>query len=78
MNDTESKKAGAASLQRLSGHDLAEWGVNVIAYVKKVPANAGEVFAIHAANGEALGLAANRELAFATIRQNDLEPVSVH
>lgn len=81
MTDAQNKNAlnpGAPSFRQLSAHDLAEWGVNVIAYVKKVPVQGGEAFAIHAANGEPLGLAANRELAFATTRQNDLEPVSVH
>jgi len=69
---------GREWFRQMSAHDLAQWGLNVIAYVKKVPVQGGEAFAIHAANGEPLGLAADRDTAFATVRQNDLEPVSVH
>ena len=62
----------------LTAADLAHWGVNVVAYVKKVDAEGGAGYAIYAANGEPIGLAGSREVAFAGIRQNDLEPASVH
>lgn len=71
-------QSGGEWFRQMSAHDLTQWGLNVIAYVKKVPVQGGEAFAIHAANGESLGLAADRDTAFATVRQNDLEPVSVH
>jgi glucokinase len=35
-------------------------------------------YAIHTADGKLAAVAETRELAFATIRQNDLEPVSVN
>ena len=35
-------------------------------------------FAICAADGTQMGLAPNREIAFAAIRQHELEPLSVH
>jgi hypothetical protein len=62
----------------LTAADLAHWGVNVVAYVKKVEIEGGTAYAIHAANGEPLGLAGTRDVAFAGLRQNDLEPASVH
>lgn len=37
-----------------------------------------ELYAIHAADGEPLAMVEDRRLAFAVIRQNDLEPASVH
>ena len=37
-----------------------------------------EVYAIHSENGDYLGLAKDRSMAFALARQNDLDPVSVH
>jgi hypothetical protein len=35
-------------------------------------------FAVHAANGKTLGIAPTREIARAFIREQDLEPVSLH
>lgn len=54
-------------------------GLNDVAYVKQVKADDGTAaWAIHAANGEALAMAASRELALASIIQNEMEPVSAH
>lgn len=38
----------------------------------------GKIFAVHDPSGTVLALAADRSLAFAMARQNDLTPVSVH
>jgi hypothetical protein len=79
MNQRNDKMTSPApSALSLTTADLALWGVNVVAYVKKVETENGSAYAIHAANGEPLGLAGSREVAFAGLRQNDLEPVSVH
>lgn len=43
----------------------------------KVP-DQEEIFAVHNAQGERLALVANRALAFALARQNDMTPVTVH
>lgn len=67
-----------APLREMSAQDLSRWGVGVLAYVKKVSLQDGAAFAIHGADGEPLGMAASREAAFAGLRQNDLEPLSVH
>jgi len=49
-----------------------------IAYVKPVLVDGTEGFAVHAADGTRMALIANRDLAFAVVRQNEMEPVSVH
>jgi hypothetical protein len=61
-----------------------------IVYVKTVEvadlpdelrAEAGEhrhLYAVHDADGQQLALVANRRLAFALARQNDMAPVAVH
>ncbi len=72
-----------ADLRALSPEALEGLGVNEVAYVKQVRADDGEgsttaAWAIHAANGEALAMAATRELALASIVQNDMEAVSAH
>lgn len=58
---------------------LLAWGEGAIAYVKQTTVEGDAGYAIHAADGRPLGVVrAERELAFAVVRQNDLEPVSVH
>ena len=57
-------------------------GLRDLAYVKPVAVGEGEstqtMFEIHTADGTAVGAAETRELAFAAVRQNGLEPVSAH
>jgi len=65
-------------LRRLSGRDLAMLGVHAVAYIKPVTVDGELVFAVHSADGREMAIIADREVAMATVRQNDLEPVSVH
>ncbi len=58
--------------------DLARLGMNFVAYVKPIVVEDETRFAICAADGTQMGLAPNRETAFAAIRQHELEPLSVH
>ena len=58
--------------------DFAHWGLPGIAYVKRVMVEDETGWAICAADGTQIGLAPDRDLAFASVRQHDLEPVSVH
>ena len=64
--------------RRLSSEELALLGMKDIAYVKRIIIDDEPYFAIHAANGEQLILLRDREVAFAAVRQHDIEPVSVH
>jgi len=57
---------------------FALWGIDDVAYVKQVEVDGQTAWAIFAADGTALGATPDRELAFATILQNDRNPVSVH
>ena len=65
-------------LKHLSARDLTLLGLNDVAYVKRVVVKDQIGFSIHAADGSQIGMAADRDTAFAGIRQHDLEPVSVH
>lgn len=67
-----------AAHAQLSSTEFTALGVGALAYVKEVTAEGKTAFAIHGADGTPLALAANRDLAFAVVRQNELEPVSVH
>jgi hypothetical protein len=63
----------------MSQGDFAALGLQGVAYVRPFQtAEGADVFAIYAADGTQLALAATEDIAVATIRQNDLEPVSIH
>jgi len=65
-------------LRLISSKELALLGVEDVAYVKRVTANGKAAYAIHAADGTEMAVLADRDIAFATLRQHDLEPLSVH
>jgi hypothetical protein len=62
----------------MSDHDLAALGLQEVAYVKPIVIEGGTAYAVHAADGTEIAVMADRDIAFAAIRQNDLRPVSVH
>ena len=62
----------------MSPSDLMALGLQDIAYVKPVHIEGEQAYAIYSADGQELGYAEGRDLAIATVRHNDLEPVSVH
>lgn len=62
----------------MSVADFALYGVEAVAYVKPVTLNGEALFAIYAADGRELAYIEGRDLADATVRQNDMVPLSVH
>ena len=65
-------------LRHISPQELATLGIQGFAYVKRVTVNDTVAYAIHTADGTQAALVPSFEIAVATLRQNDLEPVSVH
>jgi len=65
-------------LRQLSPQDFASFGVSHLAYLRPVLVNGHDAFAIHAADGTPLTVVADRSIAMATVRQHDMEPLSVH
>jgi hypothetical protein len=63
---------------QMSDADLAVLGLADVAYFRAVVIDGQPGFAVHAANGKTLGIAPTREIARAFIREQDLEPVSLH
>lgn len=63
---------------RISTSQLAELGLEEIAFVKPVMTETGPAFAIHAADGTPMAIASDAQLAAAAIIQNDMRPSSVH
>lgn len=62
----------------MAPQDFAALGLNIVAFVKPIEIEGEAAFGIHAADGTPMAVVSDHELAFAAIRQNDLEPVSVH
>lgn len=65
-------------IRQMSTRELALFGMQDIAYVKRAVVNDAPGYTIHAADGTQIAALADREVAFATLRQHDLEPLSVH
>lgn len=68
----------AAERAPMSEADFASWGLPEVAFIKRVFVDNAEGWSIHAADGTHMGLAPSRDLAFAAVKQHELEPVSVH
>jgi hypothetical protein len=71
MNVTE-------KLRELSPQDFALVGMQQVAYIKPTVVNGVTGFSIHAADGTQIGMAPSRDIAFAAVKQHELEPVSMH
>jgi len=79
MNKHVTAHAVAPPVDRsMSISDFANWGVPAIAFVKHVRMGEVDGWSIHAADGTQMGVAPTRDVAFAALRQHDLEPASVH
>jgi hypothetical protein len=65
-------------IRHLSARELALFGMQDLAYVKQVIVNDVTGYAVHAADGTQIAVLPDREIAFATVRTHDLEPLSVH
>ena len=65
-------------IRQISVRELALFGMQDLAYVKTVVVDGTLAYAVHAADGTQIALLADRDVAFATVRQHDLEPLSVH
>ncbi len=66
------------TIRDISTRDFVTLGVENVAFVKPVEADGKTAYSIHAADGTEMGLVSDREVAFAAVRQHDLDPLSVH
>ena len=65
-------------IRHLSAEQLQALGVAQLAYIKPVRMEGRDVFAIHAADGPPMAVAAELEVAVAAIRQHEMVPALVH
>ena len=65
-------------IRKLTPDQLMRLGMADLAYVKRVVVDGKTAFAIHAADGSPMALAADRDLAVAAIVQHEMSPALVH
>lgn len=65
-------------IRHLSAGQLAALGMAEVAYVRNVVVSDVPAFAICAADGTPMGVAADEKVAMAAIRQHGMEPALVH
>jgi hypothetical protein len=63
---------------KMASKDLSNLGIDDMAYIKAVMVDGEKLHAIHAADGTPLSVVSDRNLAFATVSQHDMQPMSVH
>ncbi len=66
------------TIHQITPLGLKALGVDEIAYVKSVRVDGQELYAVYAADGSEMAVMKNRDVAFAAIKRNDMEPYSVH
>jgi hypothetical protein len=76
--DDQAAMATLVDIRHISTEQLAQLGLQQIAYVKPVVANGAQCFAIHAADGTPMALAGDRDVAIAAIVQHEMVPAQVH
>ena len=64
-------------LREMSPQDFALIGMQQLAYIRPTVVNGVSGFSIHAADGTQIGMAPSRDIAFAAVKQHELEPVSL-
>ena len=66
------------AVRDLSPQDFLLLGINDLAYVKKGLVDDKEAYLVFSADGTQIAAMGGREIAFAAVRQNGMEPLSVH
>ena len=65
-------------IRHISTEQLAQLGMQQIAYVKPVVVDGAACFAIHAADGTPMAIAGGLDVAVAAIQQHEMVPAQVH
>jgi len=65
-------------LRHISLADLAALGLQGVAYIKPVVIDETTAYAVFAADGTQIGALPTSDAALAAMRENGLEPVSLH
>jgi hypothetical protein len=79
-NRPEDQAAAGAivDIRHISEAQLAQLGMQQVAYVKPVVVDGEQGFAIHAADGTPMAVAGDRDVAVAAILEHQMAPAQVH
>ena len=72
------KKVNKDTWELIPEEEFASLGIDDMAYVKLKNTIGKNMYSIHTADGSEVAVVEGREVAFATITQNELNPLSVH
>jgi hypothetical protein len=64
--------------KHISPQEFAHWGLQEMAYIRRVVINDAPAFEVRAADGTPMAVMPDLQVARAAVRQHDLEPLSVH
>ena len=78
MNTNHPTPPSERPVPALSTEDFLALGAESTAFVKAMEVDGRHVYGIFSSFGQPLGYADSLAAAHATVRQNDLDPVSVH
>jgi hypothetical protein len=78
MNASNIHEQAVGDLRHISTEDLAQLGMQQIAYVKPVVVDGLPQFAIHAADGTPMAIASGLDVAIGAIVQHEMVPTQVH
>jgi hypothetical protein len=78
ISEDQPSAAVIMDIRHISTAQLAQLGMQQIAYVKPVVLNGEQGFAIHAADGTPMAVAGNRDVAIAAVMQHEMVAVQVH
>lgn len=65
-------------LRRLTAQEFAALGLEQVAFIKPKRQGKDKMFAIHTADGREVAVVVDRDIALFTVREHDMEPLSVH
>ena len=66
------------AVRDLSPQDFLLLGINDLAYVKRARIEDKDAFLVFSADGTQIAVMGDRDIAFSAVRQNGMEPLSVH
>ncbi|PIW26547.1 MAG: hypothetical protein COW30_14430 [Rhodospirillales bacterium CG15_BIG_FIL_POST_REV_8_21_14_020_66_15] len=78
MNTNPSDNRSVTPVSGLTVEDFLVLGADTTAFVKAIEIDGRAAYGIFSALGQPLGYADTRAVAQVAVRQNDLEPASVH
>ncbi|WP_338421676.1 DUF1150 family protein [Acetobacter fallax] len=72
------KSSGAIDIRNLTDDQFLTLGLPTLVYVRKGMNEGRDVFAIHAANGQMMGIAEDPETVFSAITEHQMVAMTIH